>query len=183
MASGSRTRTGATKQPSKRPGRIAKENSLMPAGVNGADSNGSVEALEITSVGTRMSEYIAFSRAKMGFQPAAVSKIGNYLEQMPGVKMKRRIRAPGLAAAADGEGATDGYVFEATADVAEELKQTASSGVIVEHNARLRHYGVLDPHFASLQPMLAAASLASRAVRVRVTAPDGAPVRRATITA
>jgi subtilisin len=133
------------------------------------------------SVGTRMSEFIVFSRLKPQFRPAAFAGIESSLRNLPGVKFKRRIRRAGIAAAALGGDGADGFVFEAIPQRAAELKQTATPDLIVEHNARLCHYGVVDSHFAALQPMLAATSLASNSAAVRITDPAGNPISRVSV--
>jgi subtilisin family serine protease len=179
MSSDSKAKNGTSKQTARSD--VDKGTPATVVGSSGATEppadNPNDQPIE-----TRMSEFIVLSRLKPQFRPAAFAGIEGNLRNLPGVKFKRRIHRAGVGATALGGDGADGFVFEATPQKAAELKQTATHDLIVEHNARLRHYGVLDSHFAALQPMLAATSLASTSVGVRVTDPAGNPISRVSVT-
>jgi hypothetical protein len=127
-------------------------------------------------------EYIVFSSAPAGLQTMSVDLIGQHLGGLPGVKIKRRISRLGLGAASADDPTADGFVIEASAQQALALKQTAARGVIVEPNRRLHHFGMMQPQFLAVQPMLADAPLESKPVQLRIVSAAGDPVSRATIT-
>ena len=165
--------------------------------VDGGPAKAKAEDLAATEVGARKRRYLVATRPvppglgmlAAGFQPFSTDQLTDALKQL-GADVVGEIKprsASGMALfanAAAGPRTPDIIVAELDPDKGDELQKNAPPGVIVEHDALLKHAdATFDLLRTSVESSLLPTSTATDSVEIklRVVGDDGEPAKRATV--
>ncbi|QFT76056.1 S8 family serine peptidase [Erythrobacter sp. THAF29] len=169
----------------------ANTNTAKSATQSGGDSGGGDTTAEETvpaRVAQRQKRYMLAPRSAPGqVQPMAVSVLSNAVENMPDVKIVKRLKPRGFSAQSLGGGGTEVIVAEMPETKGKALCTSAPPNVVVEPDARLRNYETVDAMElmrasieSTVKPMNGSISVP---VRINVVGEGGKPLANAAVTA
>lgn len=137
------------------------------------------------AVGERQRRYLIAPRVVQGvLQPMSTDVIATAIENMPDVKILRRVRSTGLgtfgAGVAAGSGMPEVIVAEMPIDRGEALRASAPANVVIEEDALLNYSADFNPLRAFAQSAILPPS-ASAEVRLQILGADNNPLPKANV--
>ena len=158
-------------------------NNGSSSGSNGNSNNNGGAATRTTvdaTVAVRPRRFLVASRPLPGVQPMAADVILNTLNNLPDVRIVKRVQPRGFGAFSTGAGtAGEIIVAEMDPDRGAALRASAPANIIVEHDALLQHAD--DPAMSAFNNAMAIVPGFGTDIRIRVVGLNGRPLSKATV--